>query len=732
MAQAFAAIFGAAFTVAACWGAGVLAIGWCGAKLRNAETVPLAFVLGASCAHLAVFAVMAAKIAYQPVWWVLLGSLLAAGVWKRPKFAPTAGTEKNGWLWILFGGTFAAFSVLYLANAWAPETSADGSGYHLTIVAKYLRAHGFERIGTVMYASLGGGVEMLYEPAFAIGRHSAASLVHFAFLIALAWTMFAYGLRIGKPWVGATGALLMYVSPVVGRDGTTAYIDVATGAIVFAVFYWLEIWDEQRTARLLVPIGLLAGYCYAAKYTAFVMVPYAVVFVAWRARRLPPVIVVAGCAAVMIAPWMIKDWIFVDNPVAPFANELFPNPYVHVLAEQQWAGQMRRYEMANLWALPMEVTVHGGKTQSIIGPVFLLAPLGLLALRYRAGRRLIAPGLLLLAAYFGNIGTRFLIPCLPFFSLALALALGNWRVVLTALMVFQAVASWPFTLPRFANPYLWRIDRFPYQGALRIVPQEEYLRKYLYQYNVVKLVEEHVPPGERLFSLSGFPQSYTTRDVVSGSEGALNNTLTDILFVGWTLDFQPTRLFDFHFPEKRMNRVRLLQTARAKGLEQWNVHELRFFSRGVEVERRAEWRLRAWPNPFEIQLAFDNSDATRWRSWQTGEPGMYIDVDFGRAESVDEVQMETSRDYSWPIRIEIQEMDAGRWVTLAGRFEERQIQPKESIRRAATYELLARGFHYLLVQDGDWGAVDYADDPEAWGLEVIARTPGATLFRVVP
>src|SRR5580698_444746 len=95
MGQAFAAMFGAAFTVAACWGAGVLAIAWCGAKLRKAETFPLSFVLGAACVHLAVFAIMAAKIAYKPVWWVLLGGLIGAGIWKHPSLAKTEDSEKT-------------------------------------------------------------------------------------------------------------------------------------------------------------------------------------------------------------------------------------------------------------------------------------------------------------------------------------------------------------------------------------------------------------------------------------------------------------------------------------------------------------------------------------------------------------------------------------------------------------------------------------------------------------
>ena len=56
--------------------------------------------------------------------------------------------------------------------------------------------------------------------------------------------VFAYGKRIGKPLAGAAAALLVYLSPIVGLDGTIAYTDVATAAIVFSVFYWTQLWDE--------------------------------------------------------------------------------------------------------------------------------------------------------------------------------------------------------------------------------------------------------------------------------------------------------------------------------------------------------------------------------------------------------------------------------------------------------------------------------------------------------
>ena len=172
MLKALAALFGAGLTVAACYGTGALVIARLGVRLKRGERFPLAFLLGAACVHFLVFCVMTLRIAYKPVWLVLLGGLIVLSAWnwaqakipdtdKPPERIPTD-------LRIVFAVIFAAFTALYFVNAWAPETSPDGSGYHLDIVNRYFRAHGFVRIPTNMYSSLSQGMEMLYHPAFAL------------------------------------------------------------------------------------------------------------------------------------------------------------------------------------------------------------------------------------------------------------------------------------------------------------------------------------------------------------------------------------------------------------------------------------------------------------------------------------------------------------------------------------------------------------------------------------
>jgi hypothetical protein len=333
--------------------------------------------------------------------------------------------------------------------------------------------------------------------------------------------------------------------------------------------------------------------------------------------------------------------------------------------------------------------------------------------------------------YFANIGARFLIPCLPFFSLALGLAFGEAAPLLAAIMIFHAVASWPPILNHYVNQGCWRLVRFPYKAALRITPPEEFLRENSYGYGMTRLIENKVPAGEPVLTMTGIPDSYTTHEILVGFQSARSQALAETVNMGWSEFLQPTAGRVFQFPERIARRMRVVQTAQAPYPEQWNVHELRFYYRGKELARRLEWRLRAWPNPWEVQLAFDNSLATRWRSGEVARPGMYLDVDFGREESVDEVRLVTSSDFEH-IRLQLEAMNvSGEWEKIADNPRQVSLAVPPGIRRLATYEIHARGVHYLMIRDTDYGAGDFRGDPEAWGLKLIGRDQEAALYQTI-
>jgi hypothetical protein len=725
--QALSILFGALFTVAAATAVG--------ASLLRGECKDLAlrFVTGAAVLSVAVFSICAAQLAY-PLVFALIGAA-ALYPWRKSLVGQVPGLPHQRLLLL----AFSLYSILYFFNSMAPEASYDGSRYHLALAGRYLREHGFHRIANNMYASLSQGVEMLYLWAFAFGQHSAAAMVHFAFLLALVWQMFSYGRRIGLPLAGACGALLVFASPVVGVDGTSAYNDVAVAAIAFTLFYLLQIWEDVRSPRLLVAIGLVAGFGYAAKYTACLGVVYALGFVAWKSRRrVRETAIVAVSAAVLVAPWMVKNWIWVGNPFSPFLNGLFPNPYVTVAFEQEYRHHMALYELATRWQIPMQVTTYGSLS-GLLGPVFLLSPIALLALRRREGRQLLLAALVFGATYFSNISTRFLIPPLPFVALAMALVLSRMPRLLVAVALVHALISWPSMVTRYCHYDAWHLGKVPWREALRIKPEDAYLESHLPLYGAARLVERTAAPASAVFAFTPIPDAYTSRQILVAQQSSENVGSREILWTAFTPDYQPTWRLRFSFPRQPLRALRVVQTA--SGADLWSIHEFRVFDGARELVGQADpestppanrphWRLDAQPYPWGIGDAFDGKLITFWKCGDTLHPGQFVAVDFNEVEAADSVSIEAAPN-QWGIRLKLEGRGAsGPWKLLSGDPQAGDAPVPPGLRRAAAQELKRRGIDYLLVFDGEFGADDLRRNAGLWGISQVGEYRGARLYRL--
>lgn len=713
--QALAIVFGACLTVATASGLGTLLLG------DACREYPARFVCGAAVLSLVVFVLCCLGWAY-PLVFLGIGSACFGlrAVPRKPGQAKACPT--------IFVLICAVFFVIYLANAMAPEVSPDGTTYHLSLVARYFRDHGFHRITWNLYASLSEGIEMLFLYAFAFGRHSAAAMVHLAFLVALGWLMFSYGKRSGFPLAGGCAAVLVFVSPIVGLDGTTGYNDVALAAVAFTLFYLLELWSDSRTARLLPAIGLAAGFAYAVKYTGWAAVPYAAGFVLWKSRRWRDAAMVCGCAVIGIAPWMLKNWIWVQNPVAPFFNQYFRNPFVTIAFEKDYTAYFRLYDLTSRWQIPKAVTVSS-QLQGVLGPVFLLAPLALLALRWPVGRRLLLAAVVFGAGYFGNIGTRFLIPPLPFVAMAMAMVLASLPGLAVAVALAHAVLSWPTVIPRYTLPGSMHLVTVSWRDSLRLRDSDYFFRRRLPGYSVVRLIETRTPPDAAVFTFRPIPEAYTSRRILVEYESASNESLGRILKSAFAEGLQPTWRARFQFPNRPLAGIRVVQTASGRDL--WSIHELRIFDSGQELPRLPRWRLTADPFPWTIQDAFDNSPLTLWRSGEAIHPGMYVQVNFNGIERADTVLIESSPDQG-QIRLKLDGVDAaGRWQALSDAPAISEMGVPLGLRRAATRELERRGIGYLLVFDGELGAADFSSNQDLWDIREIGRAEGGRLYQLL-
>ena len=722
MPPVFYILFGAAFTVAVSVALGRIVLNALRIQLAGFETWIFSFLLGAGVWSTALLALAAVDGIYKGT---ILGLGAVALYYGRRR--PWPRLEPFSW-WTLLA---APFFVLYLTNAMAPEISPDGSSYHLGLVSRYYREHGFSGRYESMYAHLSQAMEMLFLSAWAFGRNSAAALVHFAFLTTLPLLMIAYGRRFELPHASLAAAALFYFTPVVGIDGISAYNDVACAAVAFGVFYLLQIWDGERTDGLLVSIGLLAGFAYGLKYTAGLAIPYSLAVIVWKTKRLRPALIVVGSASLMVAPWMVKSLVVTGNPLSPFFNAWFPNPYVTPAFEESYRYFMRHYEgIASVAQLPAELLVRGKLLNGLLGPVWIAMPLALLAWKNSRGRWALGAAAVFGSVYLTNEGTRFLIPMLPFAALALCSVFQRFPLLLVGVVLAHGITAWPDVARRYSDRYAWRLDRIWWKQALRIRSEEDFLNQRLQSYPAARLMQEKVPPGQVVLTFNPEAEAYTSREIRVSYQSTANNMLGDLMHVPLNPDAQPRRRVEFRFAPVHATAFRLVQDV-ANPVDQWYVNDLSAYSGNYELERDADWHLSASSAPWFLPNAFDGEPLTWWQSGEGLRPGQFIQVDWPRVHVFDRVVVESGF-IEQSGRLHLQILEDGQWRDAAAKPSTYEVPAPLGLRRQATIEVRKRGVGWIMIGDQDFGAADYFARQPEWGIELVGAASGRKLYRIRP
>jgi hypothetical protein len=304
--------------------------------------------------------------------------------------------------------------------------------------------------------------------------------------------------------------------------------------------------------------------------------------------------------------------------------------------------------------------------------------------------------------------------------------------VLAGLGVAVSVLGWPGVVALYSGPISWRMEpKFPLPAALRIESEDHWLSRKHPEYVVARMIQAHTPPGARVLGFNGRAEAYTTREYAVTFQSARGEVLNDIFGNAYLADLQPGLRRTFSFAAQRVRGFRVIQTGNAKQPEEeWAVHEIRVFSKGQELPRAPDWRLKARPNPWDVQLAFDNSGVTRWRAWEPLRDGSFIQVDLFAPRAIDQVTLECAASQK-PVglRLELQD-EKGTWKAAGGAPEDAGMPGADFQGRAAMGEIKGQGFDYLLLQTGEPGATEVAQDPAAWGLSPVARAEDVTLYRI--
>jgi hypothetical protein len=376
--------------------------------------------------------------------------------------------------------------------------------------------------------------------------------------------------------------------------------------------------------------------------------------------------------------------------------------------------------------LPWEMCVSGARLIGLLGPVFLLSVIAIAAIVQPQGRHL-----LLAAAVFGLPQliavqqTRYLFGAVPFAALALAMVLSKWRGIALAVVAAHAVLCWPAVVGMYCGPGVWRILDLPWRAALRLESEEHFLanRGLGGCYEICRIINKVVPAGEKVFSFGQFPRSYVDRDMIVAWEGAFGERMSDAL--GTAMSTTMLRN-EYRFPERLTSKIRLAESDMSDA--NWRVGELRFYHAGQELSRDPKWRLTTWPNPWDVQLAFDNNPVTNWSTWEPYRPGMYLEVDFGSPVQVDQVAVERPAEQP-TMQMRLQEWTGARWTNIDVVPAVRYIPAPAGLRRAASQVLKANGLRWLLFGH-DWGAKDFVLNHAQWAMTLRGASDEFRLYHI--
>lgn len=709
--------------------------------LRRAEALSLGYVIGSSFTSTLTLAIAVLWIAWKGVFLALAGASLIL-LWRQRRWLrglkPTPVITIPLALRLLFYAALVAYGILYFRQALSPEMSPDGMGYHLGLVNQWNHVHGLAR-NMGMHASKPQGMEMLFLFAFSIGRHSAAALVHFSFLMVLPWLMVLFGCRFGWPRGAAVlAAILVLASPLVGVDGTAAYNDVALAAVVFAILFLFQIWRQERTSGALVAAGLLTGFALALKSTSAFLAVFVVADLLWELRRPPRrlaarTILIAAMAMVAVsAPYFIRNAIWFQNPTAFFGNRIFRNPWFHVSFETSYT-QNQAHLFGVTWSeMPRELTFGGPKMQESFGPAFVLLPVALFGLIWPRTRFLLLAALFAALPFAAIKSARFLIPALPLVTMAAAFVvcrLPRSSLLAGGIAMAHLFVSWPSVNNRLHISSGWRlVSHVPWKAALRQEPEEHYLARSN-EFLMARLVEAHVPDGEPVLTLDGsVAQSYTLRPILVAWESAFAERMSDLIFAAAYVFVNGSRTFTAAFPKTGVRELHIAQTGQGEGEQMWSVNEIQLWSEGALVPPSPLWQWHAQPNPWDIALLFDGSQATRWRSWETLNPGMFIDVRFDRVLAIDTVDV-VSHDPQWESRMAVSALtESGEWKPAA-RSSWRSCPPPD-LRKNATQEIKRSGIRFIEMRTEAWNREPFRADCAGWGVHQIASTPHSVLLSI--
>ena len=474
------------------------------------ERVLFAIALGLAVFVYATVGLAAAGWLYPVAAWGLFAVGLVAAVVKIRRLGPTSVPVLSRIEMLLVAQLFV-FELIYLIAALAPPADWDALMYHLEVPLRYIQAHGYVYIPNG-YANFPQFSETLYAFAMLVHDDILAALVNHALGALATLSLYTIARRYVERSYALLASLVFLSSPLVGLVFFEVFIEAATTFYSLMVILALLKWRDSGDHAWLWLSATLVGISLGIKYYTIILVPvfaWALLERAWRSDRRPARDIArlgAVAALVMLLlplPWLIKNMIFIGDPVFPIISGAI-GQWGQGIAQANWYYFGMGHRLFDYVLLPWQMTFSDRFGMPRPGPLFLgLSPLLIGLRRTPQSVRWLGSVILVWFVFWANSAgqsVRFFLPGLALLSIVLLVAADrlsvhtSWLRYVLIVVVTVGAAYNLFLHPVTAVP-------FAYRSLSTITGQQsrcQYLMQQLDIYPVAAYANRTLPSSARI------------------------------------------------------------------------------------------------------------------------------------------------------------------------------------------------------------------------------------------
>jgi len=430
--------------------------------------------------------------------------------------------------------------------ALAPITYYDSLVYHFAMPAAYTRVHHWLGLKVLIYSAFPQNLEMLWTFGLLLANQTVANLISLTLAFLTVAATFSFAQRFFTFQTGRVAVMLLAAMPAFLLLSSGGYVDIGLTLYVFLSFYALCVGMETERSGILALSGVLAGIAVGIKYTGAIPCAVCGLLLLWHDRhRLEHawrhILLFGGSTLVVVSPWLVKNTIYVGNPVFPFFygwGNAKLNPWIQNAAAGYFHG-LAEYEprsLIELLRLPWDIIVSSlrfGGGMDVLGD-YGWAPLILLSLAGILRRKN--------SAKLGRLQAYALLFILPW---ALTRPVLRFLLPLAPVLALLSAVAWTESIAPLAPPFRWTcggvvavlllmgfgeffvitsvIGQFPV--ALGLVDRDAYLARKLNYYSAARFVNQ-LPDVSEVFVLGDQRGYYYNKRVMVSSAFSENPFVT--------------------------------------------------------------------------------------------------------------------------------------------------------------------------------------------------------------